>query len=667
MIFYNLIRKLNLSSNVQIVGNQHFRRSSFVIYHSSLKAIFVLFLMALQSHLFAQKLETEVCIIGGGASGVSAAIQSARLGAKTVLIEETPWLGGMLTAAGVSCTDGNHWLPSGIWAEWRQKLYDYYGGPKEVATGWVSLTQFEPHVGAKIWADLAAAEPNLTVLTGTQFKTVSRTKNGEKWIVNVETRHALSLRPTNSKEKVQSIESQIVVDATELGDVAKMVGVKYRIGTDDPAEIGGQDGVALKKSDVIQDLTFAAVLKNYGKNNAPLVKKPANYDPSVFACSCANKCEKKEGLIDAQKMLDYGKLPNGKYMINWPKHGNDYYANVIESSEKERQKAFKLAKQKTLAFVYFIQNDLGFKNLGLADDEFPTADKLPFIPYHRESRRIEGLATMNLSHISKPFDGDLYRTGIAVGDYPIDHHHAEYAGNVPVGNFPKVPSFNVPLGALIPQNVSNFIVAEKSISVSNVVNGTTRLQPVVILIGQAAGVLAATSAMGKMSPKDVPIRKIQSILLKNKAYLMPYFDVKPDNPHFEAIQRIGATGLLRGVGEPHLWANRTWFYPDSTVSNNEFFTNYFRYTGQPSGGRFVTEELLNIADMLGFIAVLNDVKLEEKSMNLFKEKMTSDWTKWGLKNYDLKRPITRTELAVLLNETINPFEKDVDFSGKIKQ
>jgi FAD dependent oxidoreductase len=669
MKLHNLIKQFMPKTTAQMVVNQRFMTKNV------LSKIFIcFFLITAQLNLFAQTLEAEVCIIGGGASGVSAAIQSARMGAKTVLIEDTPWLGGMLTAAGVSCTDGNHWLPSGIWAEWRQKLYDYYGGPKEVATGWVSLTQFEPHVGAKIWADLAAAEPNLTVLTSTSFKKVSRTKKGEKWAIILRGPSNAPKPSMDAKAKpkiqpviAQNVEAQIVVDATELGDVAKMVGAKYRIGTDDPAETKGEDGVALKKSDIIQDLTFAAILKNYGKNNAPLVKKPENYDPSVFACSCADKCDKKEGLIDAQKMLDYGKLPNGKYMINWPKHGNDYYANVIDTTNAARQQAFRLAKQKTLAFVYFIQNDLGFKNLGLADDEFPTADKLPFIPYHRESRRIEGLVTMNLSHIVQPFDSDLYRTGIAVGDYPIDHHHAEYPGSVPVGNFPKVPSFNIPLGALIPRDVSNFIVAEKSISVSNVVNGTTRLQPAVLLIGQAAGVLAAISARDKVSPNAVSVRRVQDVLLKNGAYLMPYFDVKPENPHFRAIQRIGATGLLRGVGEPHLWANRTWFYPDSTVSNNEFFGNYFQYTGQPSGGRFVTDEPLSIADILGFIATLKDIKLEEKSMNLFKEKMASDWTKWGLKNYDLKRSITRGELAVLLNETINPFEKAVDFLGKVKQ
>ena len=44
-----------------------------------------------------------------------------------------------------------------------------------------------------------------------------------------------------------------------------------------------------------------------------------------------------------------------------------------------------------MRFIYFIQTQLGFKNLGLADDEFPTKDKLPFIPYHREGRRVKGL------------------------------------------------------------------------------------------------------------------------------------------------------------------------------------------------------------------------------------------------------------------------------------
>ena len=114
-------------------------------------------------------LDADVLVVGGGTGGAAAAIQSARLGARTIVAEPTPWLGGMLTAAGVSATDGNHRLPSGIWREFRDRLYAHYGGPGALATGWVSNTHFEPHVGARIFAEMAAAEKSLRVLLRHRF------------------------------------------------------------------------------------------------------------------------------------------------------------------------------------------------------------------------------------------------------------------------------------------------------------------------------------------------------------------------------------------------------------------------------------------------------------------------------------------------------------------
>ena len=73
--------------------------------------------------------EYDVVIIGGGTSGVAAGLQSARLGARTLIVEEFDWLGGMLTSAGVSATDGNQVLRGGIWDEFRTELENHYGGP----------------------------------------------------------------------------------------------------------------------------------------------------------------------------------------------------------------------------------------------------------------------------------------------------------------------------------------------------------------------------------------------------------------------------------------------------------------------------------------------------------------------------------------------------------
>ena len=85
-----------------------------------------------------KSLTYDIVIVGGGTSGTAAAIQAGRLGAEVLLLQEKDWLGGMLTAAGVSATDGNHKLPSGIW-EFRDSLYARYGSPKALSTGWVSI------------------------------------------------------------------------------------------------------------------------------------------------------------------------------------------------------------------------------------------------------------------------------------------------------------------------------------------------------------------------------------------------------------------------------------------------------------------------------------------------------------------------------------------------
>ncbi len=75
--------------------------------------LLLLIIYSVLNTAFSQFIQTDVLIIGGGASGISAGIQSARLGAKTLIVEETPWLGGVLTSAGVSAFDGNNDLPSG--------------------------------------------------------------------------------------------------------------------------------------------------------------------------------------------------------------------------------------------------------------------------------------------------------------------------------------------------------------------------------------------------------------------------------------------------------------------------------------------------------------------------------------------------------------------------
>ena len=582
-----------------------------------------------------QSIKTEVLVIGGGTGGTAAGIQSARSGVSTITIEPTNMLGGMLTAAGVSCTDGNDDLPSGMWEEFRQALHQHYG-KKNLATGWVSNTCFEPHVGDSIFKAWAAKEKKLQVLFGWHF--IKVLKQNKKVIGAVF---------ANNTKQTLTIKSLVTIDATELGDVFANAGAKYYVGMDDPKITGEKE--ARNKNNIIQDLTWVATLKDYGSAADKTIAKPANYDPKKYYCCNTNApCTDKPWNGDKQKMLNYGKLPNNKYMLNWPAHGNDYYLNVIENNYEERNKKYELAKQNTLGFIYFLQTELGMKNIGLADDELNGG--LALIPYNREGRIVKGVVRLTIDHLKNPYNYTLYKTGIAVGNYPVDHHHAQYPGKVPEIEFPPIPAYTIPIGCLIPEKVNGLIVCEKGISVSNIVNGTTRLQPVVLLTGQAAGILAALSVQEKKEARKVEVRMVQENLLKAKCYLMPFSDVKRDDVAWEAIQRIGVTGILKGTGKAQGWENKMFFYPDSTIASNNFLRLIHAYKNLKEKDLNADTTALSISKAFELASKLKKTANEiiDTRENVERERQNL-WQQLRLRNYESGRPITRRELALLCN------------------
>ncbi len=579
----------------------------------------------------------DVIVLGGGTGGTAAAIQAARSGASTLLVEPTPWLGGMLTAAGVSAVDGNHQLPSGIWGEFRDSLYAYYGGVDQLATGWVSHTQFEPSVGARIFKNMAHPISNLKVLTNTQWSTISR-RSGS-WRVDL------------NLIDLPYAEGTVLIDGTDLGDVAAQVGVSYDLGMESN-QITNEHIAPDVANKIIQDFTYVAILKDFQKAGPHVLKSSfPGYDPQEFLCACDSLCDDPEADIHpCNTMINYAKLPGDKYMINWPIQGNDYYANMVEMNEPTRDSVYQRAKEHTLNFVYFLQHELGMKNLGLANDEFTTEDKLPYIPYHREGRRIHGLSRFTLNHIERPYDYTLYRTGIASGDYPVDHHHRKNP-QVPQLAFYPVPSFTVPLGTLIPTQNSPFLVADKSISVSNIANGSTRLQPVILQIGQAAGVVGSVVAKDMVNPADISIRLIQDSLINNQVYIQPFLDVPLDHPHFAVAQRIGATGIIRGTGIPHQWANQTWFYPDRLMRiDSLFFMDYYPHLSLPQ-----ESPVIKLKQAFEIIESLNPINPTSLSQVL----------EWIDKKPD--ELITRIEMALLIDRILDPFhQRDVDWQGRLK-
>lgn len=192
----------------------------------------------------------DVLVIGGTTSGTTAAIAAARQGVQTLVVEETPMLGGMLTAQGVCATDGNFNLPSGLWNEFRDHLRKRYGGIGALWTGWVSTTLFEPHVADSIFHTMAAAEPTLEVVHGYRLTGILR--RGKR---------VTGAEFTDARGGRMLVRARITVDATDLGDALPLSGTSYRLGMDARADTGEELALA-EANDAVQDLTVVAILKD---------------------------------------------------------------------------------------------------------------------------------------------------------------------------------------------------------------------------------------------------------------------------------------------------------------------------------------------------------------------------------------------------------------------
>ena len=563
--------------------------------------------------IFSCERSFDVAIVGAGAGGCAAALQAARSGASVLLLEEGPWVGGMLTSAGVSAIDGNYRLRGGIFGEFCDSLAARYGGYEALRTGWVSNILFEPQVGEAVLGNMLAAEENICLYRNISLD--SLTRKDAVWHLRCGGRR---------------FRAAMLVDCTELGDVAARLGIPYDLGMDSSRDMG-EDVAPEEANDIIQDLTYVITARFYDRDMT--ISRPEGYDASLYeGCN--------PGGTDA--MLSYGLLPGGDVMLNWPINGNDAYMNLVEAGKEERDSLLEEAKRISLGYLYYIQTELGHPELGIAEGVYPSADGLPLIPYHRESRRIHGRTRFTVNDVFDPYRNNLYRTSVAVGDYPVDHHHRRYPcpDSLPDLHFYPVPSFSVPAGVLVPgenplqgdEDYSPLLVAEKSVSVSNIVNGATRLQPVVMGLGQAAGTMAALSAA---AGREVTVRELQEELLDASCYLMPYQELEPGDKGFASVQRVGLTGILRGRGESIGWQNRTLFRPDDPLLLRDLYLEEYYGREYVDSDRVVT--LFELCRLLGV-----------ESPEAF------------------DRPLTRIDAAILIDTLADPFHsRNIDWTGKL--
>lgn len=548
----------------------------------------------------------NVLVIGAGTAGVAAAIAAAESGARVIVAEEGPWVGGMLTAAGVSAIDGNHSLPSGLWGRFRRRLYAHYGGPRAVETGWISRTLFDPRVAEEILRQMMDL-PGLTLLTGLELR---------EMIVDTGPAASRAIRGARFRRLSDGgeveIRAGVTIAADEFGDAAYLSGLPLHTGIESRRETG-ETQAPEEPHPVPQDMTWVATLHaSESLWRHPGLAASGAAPPRHLPSFPRILTESPHSWRD---FFSYARLPGELFMLNWPIHGNDFAGDYLRSREnggalpaespdaraaalaalrEHREGLFAAAREKTLRLVRELQEAFPDSGLALAGETYPTETGLPPLPYIRESWRIYGETLVTLNDIlaapgaaaGSAEDPDvaeraeqLRHRAVAVGNYPVDHHRLEDPG-APRISFPSIPSFSLPVDVLIPENTTGLLVAEKSISVSGLVNGCSRLQPVVMLLGEAAGVLAAMASRATPAdPRDPGVHSLQEALLARACMLLPYSDLAPEDPDFAALQRAGIRGTLRGQARSEGWENQTLLHPDAREADGRSRREHARRSG----------------------------------------------------------------------------------------
>ncbi|MDX2241236.1 MAG: FAD-dependent oxidoreductase [Leptolyngbyaceae cyanobacterium bins.302] len=496
-----------------------------------------------------ETLTTDVLVVGGGTGGTAAAIQAARRGVSTILVSEFSWLGGMLTSAGVSAPDGNELVAfqTGIWGAFLRELRSRQPGGLD--HGWVSFFTYDPSVGAQIFADWVTALPNLKWIAGQVPLAVLRTGN----------------RVTGVQFADYTIHAKVVLDGTELGDLLALGEVPHRWGWEFQSEFGEPSAPSapslLTQTYPVQVPTWVVVMQDFGEGNpAPeILAPPVETASDRFAAAWDN--------YGGEKFLNYGRLPGDRFMINWPLHGNDYGEGVqrLIGSHADRSEFLQEAYWHTQSFARHIQTQLG-RRYGPAQDIFPTSLPLgggafALHPYFRESRRLQGITTVreqdllpiaNGSVAPLPvttsaqgcMDVETQCDPIAIGNYANDHHYP--SGDIQLapkslrwgGRWTGTP-FTIPYRALVSETIDGFLVCEKNFSVSHMANGATRLQPVVLGVGQAAGMAAAMCVEQDCQPRELKVRSLQTALINDPvapAALIPLLNLAPKHPQWQFWQ-----------------------------------------------------------------------------------------------------------------------------------
>ncbi len=425
--------------------------------------------------------ETEVLVLGGGPSGLTAAAAAARAGRRTLLVERYGFLGGMGTAAGVTNFCGLHANVHGQVTQVVHGLADELLGRLRALDG-----LNEPHAlfGGKIAAQaydnaaLKVAADQLVLGHGARLLF-------HAWAAGVLMRdeHTIDALLVETKSGRGAITAQLFIDCS--GDA---------------------------------DLSAAA--------GAPFDKDELLYPSMMFRINGVDAGRAGDAWNHFGRLMAEAEARGRRFARRTPiirpqKNPSEWRANVTQlanadGSAVDGTDAWQLSaaevegRRQIVDFMSFLRSDApGFERAYLLE----IAPQVGV----RETRRVHGRARLTEAHVLQCAGFD---DAIGVNGWPVEAH---VAGDVrftfPPGLGTHRGYNQLPLGMLLPLAVDNLLVAGRCASMTHGGQSAARVSGACFAMGEAAGTTAALALARGCAPHQVPADEVRGQLRHHGAFL----------------------------------------------------------------------------------------------------------------------------------------------------
>ncbi len=424
--------------------------------------------------------EVDLCVVGGGMSGICAALSAARHGAKVILMHDRPVWGGNASSecrVHICGADRHNILKdlreTGTLEEIR--LDNLYRNPNRNFSVWDTLL-YEKILSEKNIIPLL----NCSCLDAKMNGNVIDSVKG--WQLTTQIFH--------------TVHADIFADCSGDGILAPLTGAECRIGREARDEYG--ESIAPEKADKkTMGMTCLFQSREY---DSPQIFEPPYWALTYESCD---------------------ELPQGAQGHKWWKMG---YWWVELGGEHDSIHDTELMRDELLKIVHGLWDHI--KN------RCPLCSKkarnwaiewIQFLPAKRESRRFMGAHVLTQNDIESE---GKFEDIVAYGGWTMDDHHP--AGfnavklNAPPTIFHKSPSpYGIPYGCLYSRNIENLMFAGRNASCTHAAMSSTRVMGTCSVMGQALGTAAALAIKKNINPPQVAshIDLLQQTLLKDDAYL----------------------------------------------------------------------------------------------------------------------------------------------------